>query len=64
MSLYAHPNPPQKGNFSKTKANLKLDEFYFSIPKNPIVQNCPQCKAFSPIPSKKISIEICNLGVL
>ncbi len=40
------------------------DEFYFSIPKNPIVQNCPQCKAFSPIPSKKISIEICNLGVL
>ena len=36
------------------------DEFYFSIPKSPIVQTCAQCKAYSPIPSKKINIEICN----
>jgi hypothetical protein len=36
------------------------DEFYFTIPKNPIAQNCAQCKAYSPIPSKKINIEICN----
>ena len=36
------------------------DEFYFSIPKRPIVQTCAQCKAYSPTPSKKISIEICN----
>ena len=36
------------------------DEFYFSIPKRPIVQTCAQCKAYSPIPSKKINIEICN----
>ena len=36
------------------------DEFYFSIPKRPVVQSCAQCKAYSPIPNKKISIEICN----
>ena len=36
------------------------DEFYFSIPKRPVVQACAQCKAYSPIPNKKISIEICN----
>ena len=36
------------------------DEFYFSIPKNPIVPACADCKAYSPTPSKKISIEICN----
>jgi len=36
------------------------DEFYFTIPKNPIPQTCTQCKAYSPIPNKKISIAICN----
>jgi hypothetical protein len=36
------------------------DEFYFSIPKSSIVQTCAQCLAYSPTPSKKISIEICN----
>ena len=36
------------------------DEFYFSIPESPIVQTCAQCMAYSPTPSKKISIEICN----
>ena len=36
------------------------DEFYFSIPKSSIVQTCAQCMAYSPTPSKKISIEICN----
>ena len=36
------------------------DEIYFSIPKRPVVQSCAQCKAYSPIPNKKISIEICN----
>ena len=36
------------------------DEFYFSIPKNPIVQTCAQCQVYSPIPSKRINIEICN----
>ena len=36
------------------------DEFYFTIPKNPIPQTCAQCMAYSPTPSKKISIEICN----
>lgn len=36
------------------------DEFYFSIPKNPIVQTCTQCQAYSPIPSKRINIEICG----
>lgn len=36
------------------------DEFYFTIPKKPIVQTCLQCKAYSPIPSKLINIEICN----
>ena len=36
------------------------DEFYFSIPKRPVVQACAQCIAYSPIPNKKISIEICN----
>jgi hypothetical protein len=36
------------------------DEFYFSIPKNPIVPACADCKAYSPTPSKKISIEICK----
>lgn len=36
------------------------DEFYFTIPKNTIAQTCAQCLAYSPIPSKKISIEICN----
>jgi hypothetical protein len=36
------------------------DEFYFSIPKSPIVQTCAQCMAYSPTPSKKIYIEICK----
>ena len=36
------------------------DEFYFSIPKRPIVQTCAQCMAYSPTPNKKINIEICN----
>jgi hypothetical protein len=36
------------------------DEIYFSIPKSSIVQTCAQCMAYSPTPSKKISIEICN----
>jgi len=36
------------------------DEFYFSIPKSSIVQTCAQCMEYSPTPSKKISIEICN----
>ena len=36
------------------------DEFYFSIPKNPTVPACADCKAYSPTPSKKISIEICK----
>ena len=36
------------------------DEFYFTIPKKPVVQTCLQCKAYSPIPSKLINIEICN----
>ena len=36
------------------------DEFYFTIPKKPIVQTCLQCKAYSPIPSTLINIEICN----
>jgi len=36
------------------------DEFYFSIPKNPTVPACVDCKAYSPTPSKKISIEICK----
>ena len=36
------------------------DEFYFSIPKNPTVPACADCKAYSPTPSKKIYIEICK----
>lgn len=36
------------------------DEFYFSIPKNPIPQTCAQCMAYSPTPNKMIYIEICN----
>ena len=36
------------------------DEFYFTIPKNPIPQTCAQCMAYSPTPSKKIYIEICK----
>jgi hypothetical protein len=36
------------------------DEFYFSIPKRPLVQTCAQCKAYSPIPDKMIYIEICK----
>ena len=36
------------------------DEFYFSIPKNPIVPACADCKAYSPTPSKKIFSEICK----
>ena len=36
------------------------DEFYFTIPKNPKAQTCAQCLAYSPTPSKKINIEICN----
>jgi hypothetical protein len=36
------------------------DEFYFSIPKNPIVPACADCMAYSPTPSKKIYIEICK----
>lgn len=36
------------------------EEFYFSIPKNPIAQNCTKCEAFSPTPNKRISIEICK----
>jgi hypothetical protein len=36
------------------------DEFYFTIQKNPLVQTCTQCQAYSPIPSKRLNIEICN----
>jgi|APGre2960657404_1045060.scaffolds.fasta_scaffold13686_3 hypothetical protein len=36
------------------------DEFYFTIPKNPIPQTCAQCMAYSPTPNKMIYIEICN----
>ena len=36
------------------------DEFYFSIPKNPIVPACADCMAYSPTPSKKKYIEICK----
>ena len=42
-------------------SNIKEgDEFYFTIPKNPVAQTCAQCKAYSPIPAKTISIEIYN----
>ena len=42
-------------------SNIKEgDEFYFTIPKNPVAQTCGQCEAYSPTPSKKINIEICN----
>lgn len=40
-------------------SNIKEgDEFNFTITKNPVAQSCAQCKAYSPIPSKKIYIEI------
>ena len=32
------------------------DEFYFTIPKNPIPQTCAQCMAYSPTPNKMIYI--------
>ena len=42
-------------------SNIKEgDEFYFTIPKNPVAQTCAQCKAYSPIPAKTINIEIYN----
>jgi hypothetical protein len=40
-------------------SNIKEgDEFYFTIPKNPVAQTCAQCKAYSPIPAKTINIAI------
>lgn len=40
-------------------SNIKEgDEFYFTIPKNPVAQTCAQCTAYSPIPAKTINIEI------
>ena len=40
-------------------SNIKEgDEFYFTIPKNPVAQTCAQCKAYSPIPAKIINIAI------
>ena len=42
-------------------SNIKEgDEFYFTIPKNPVAQTCAQCKAYSPIPAKTINIAIYN----
>ena len=34
------------------------DEFYFTISKNSLPQTCAQCQAYSPIPTKKLAIEI------
>mgnify|MGYP006150603189 FL=1 len=48
-SIYTFPSTIKEG-----------DEFYFTIPKNPVAQTCAQCKAYSPIPAKTISIEIYN----
>lgn len=36
------------------------DEFYFSIPALPEDKMCAQCKAYSPVPKKGLSIEICE----
>ncbi|MDF5690800.1 hypothetical protein [Aquirufa aurantiipilula] len=36
------------------------DEFYFSISPLPEDKMCAQCKAFSPVPAKGLSIEICE----
>lgn len=35
------------------------DEFYFTIPQSPLDQLCVQCKAYSPIPTKTLFIELC-----
>lgn len=35
------------------------DEFYFTIPQSPVDQLCIQCKAYSPIPTKTLFIELC-----
>jgi hypothetical protein len=35
------------------------DEFYFTIPQSPVDQLCIQCKAYSPIPTKILFIELC-----
>ncbi|MHA8057372.1 hypothetical protein [Aquirufa nivalisilvae] len=41
--------------------NLKEgDEFYFSISALPEDKMCAQCKAYSPVPNKGLSIEICD----
>ncbi|MHA8053778.1 hypothetical protein [Aquirufa sp. Wall-65K1] len=41
--------------------NLKEgDEFYFSISALPEDKMCAQCKAYSPVPKKGLSIEICD----
>lgn len=36
------------------------DEFYFSIAALPEDKMCAQCKAYSPVPLKGLSIEICE----
>lgn len=36
------------------------DEFYFSIAADSPEQKCPVCLAYSPVPEKRISIDICN----
>lgn len=36
------------------------DEFYFSISPLPEDKMCAQCKAYSPVPAKGLSIEICE----
>ncbi|MHA8097951.1 hypothetical protein VR479_01485 [Aquirufa aurantiipilula] len=36
------------------------DEFYFSISPLPEDKTCAQCKAYSPVPAKGLSIEICE----
>jgi hypothetical protein len=47
------------GSICTFPSNIKEgDEFYFTIPKNPVVRICAQCKAYSPTPDKSINIAI------
>jgi hypothetical protein len=49
------------GSICTFPSNIKEgDEFYFTIPQNPVVQTCAQCKAYSPMPAKTINIAIYN----
>ena len=49
------------GSICTFPSNIKEgDEFYFTIPQNPVVQTCAQCKAYSPMPAKAINIAIYN----